>query len=118
VHVDAQGNATLVQNTQRNGAPVAGRLSAALPAERLAELAAALRKMEVWKLDEAKSGLPAPDAGSLRIALVNRSGGSLVGEFASPMESEQPIVRDLRRWVEGLIGEIETRANAQPAVPR
>ena len=118
VHVDAQGNATLVQNTQRNGVPVAGRLSVALPAERLAELAAALRKMEVWKLDEAKSGPPAPDAGSLRIALVSRSGGSLVGEFPSPTQSEQPIVRDVGQLVEALIGEIETRANARPAVPK
>jgi hypothetical protein len=114
VHVDAQGNATLVQNTQRNGVPVVGRLSVALPAERLAELAAALRKMEVWKLDEAKAGPPAPDAGSIRIALVSRSGGSLVGEFQNPAQSEQPIVRDVRQWVEGLIQDIETRATATP----
>ncbi|HWE97475.1 MAG TPA: hypothetical protein VG269_26190 [Tepidisphaeraceae bacterium] len=118
VHVDAQGTATLVQNTQRNGQPIKRRVTMALPASQLAELSAALRKAKVWTLSEGRSQIAFPDEGAMDIALLSPTGGSVVGTFANHLESDQPVVRDTRQVVEGLIHYIETRDAAQQENPK
>ena len=118
VRVNAQGNAALVLQTQRDGVRVEGRWSVALPPERLARLAADLRAAGVLRLDEARSGPAVPDGASIRLALVGRSGGSVVGEFAGPAPDEPPTVRAVRLVAEGLMAELEAQAATRPAQSR
>lgn len=118
VHVDAKGTATLVQNTQRNGQRIERQVTLALPAPQLAELSAALRKAKVWTLDEARSQIAFPDEGSMGIALLSPTGGSVVGTFANHLESDQPVIRETRQIIEGLIRDIEARAAAQQENPK
>jgi hypothetical protein len=115
VHVDPQGHATVLDNVQTNGQRSNKRVSAILPSRRVSELAAELRRIEVWKLCQINSEIGYPDEGSIRVALVSPSGHSLVGDFASHMESRQPVVSELRQLAQRLIADVETLAAGQPA---
>ena len=115
IRVDSQGRATVLDNVQSNGQRINKRLSVVLPPQRVSELAAAMRKIEVWKLSQINPEIGYPDEGSIRVALVSPSGHSLAGDFASHLESKQPAVSDLRQLVEHLIGDVETLAASQPA---
>lgn len=113
IRVGPDGTATLVLNTQRDGQRINKQLSVTLPAERLAELAGALHKMELWKLAQADPEIAFPDEGSVRLALVGPSAGSVAGTFPSHLESRQPVVKELRQTIEGLMGEVEALAAKQ-----
>ena len=121
LQVGVQGTAKLWQAYQRNGQVIKNCRQVTLPGQRLKELAAELRRMQAWKLSQVPQEIVNPDESSIRVSLLCASGASVVGQFPNHLESKQPIVSDLRRLVEGLIGDIEKAdkpaGTARPSSP-
>jgi hypothetical protein len=111
LQVDDRGAAKLVNAyVTTNGQHIENFRQVTLPPERLKQLAAALRKMQAWKLGQVPKDIPYPDEGAVRLVLVCPSGASVVGEYPSHIESNQPLVGELRKMIEGLMGDVEKAA--------
>jgi beta-lactamase regulating signal transducer with metallopeptidase domain len=117
LQVDERGAAKLLNHFQRNGQRFNDCLQTTLPPARLNELAVALMRIHVWKLNQIPQAPPAPDAGCISLTLMCPTGASMVGEYSSQLESRRPIIAELRKLVETLMDDIEKTAKASAAKP-
>jgi len=113
LHIDGQGQATLITAKGNQASPPPGRTQAKLTSDRLNRLVKLLRDQQVWNMEQLKE-IAYPDEPELRLCVISGP-AAIVADLPMHVVAKQPAIQAIQQEMQSLMREVAAPAERAPA---